>query len=279
MKRILVPVDFSPTSKKAFSFAVDMASISGSNIVLYHLYTPEKERITGYHDVESLNQKMELNSLKRLQRLRKKVLADRNDVTVSTIVGRTPIVNNILGFAEHHHIDLIIMGTQGATGLKKITIGSVAAKIMKQSDIPVLLVPEKYQLAPIENIVFATNFETADRTAFPFVFEIADRYDALVTFVNLLDPYAKDKKLLEENIESYGYMLQRQFNDSKMQFQQLKTSTIQNTLENLHDEIPYDLLVMTRRKLGFAGRIFNKSFTKKMAYVTKYLLLIIPEEE
>lgn len=279
MKRILVPVDFSPTSKKAFGFAVDMASGFGSSTLLYHLYSPKIEPIPGFHDAESINQKMESNSLKRLQRLRKKVLADRNDVSVSTIVGRTPIVNNILGFAEHHHIDLIIMGTQGATGLKKITIGSVAAKIMKESDIPVLLIPEKYQLAPIKNIVFATNFETADRTAFPFVFEIANRYDALVTFVNLLDPYAKDKKLLEKNIESYGYMLQRQFNDSKMQFQQLKTSTIENTMENLHEEIPYDLLVMTRRKLGFTDRIFQKSFTKKMAYVTKYPLLIIPEEK
>ena len=114
MRRILVPVDFSPTSRKAFSFAVDIARRLGSNIILYHLYTPEEKRSFGiYHDVEVMNKKSELNSLKRLQRLRKIVLADKKDVLVSTIVGRTPLVNNILGFAEHNYVDMIIMGTQG----------------------------------------------------------------------------------------------------------------------------------------------------------------------
>lgn len=280
MNRILVPVDFSPTSRKAFAFAVEMASRAGSSIILYHLYTPKKKRSIGvYHDVDAMNKKTELNSLKRLQRLRKKVLADKNDVVVSTIVGRTPLVNNILGFAEHHHIDLIIMGTQGASGLNKVTIGSVAGKVMENADVPVLLIPQKYELTTIEKIVFTTNFETADKTAFHFVFEIAKLYNALVTLVNLMDPYAKNKKAIEKNIESYGYILQREFSDSKMQFRQLKTTSVENTMENLHDEIPFDLMVMARRKLGFADRLFRKSFTKKMAFVTRYPLLIIPGQE
>lgn len=277
MKRILVPVDFSPTSKKAFGLAVDMASRFGSHILLYHLYSPEKKHTIGvYHDVKAINQKKESDLVKRLLRLKKRVVGDRTNVTVSAIVGRTPVVKNILKFADENQIDLIIMGTQGASGLKKIIVGSVAGKVMEKSDIPVLLVPEKYELNSIRHMAFTTNFENADRTAFHLIFNIARHYDALVTLVNLEDPYARNKNV-EKKIERLGYFLQKEFNDAKMQFRQLKTTSVEQTMENLHEEISYDLLAMARRKLGLTGRLFQKSFTKKMGYVTTYPLLIIPE--
>jgi nucleotide-binding universal stress UspA family protein len=279
MKRILVPVDFSPTSIKAFGYAVEIASKSGGNIILYHLYTPAKSTTVGlFENIRTYNQELEANNLKRLQRLKKRVLSDSIDVPVSTIVGRPPVVNNILGFAEHNQIDMIVMGTQGASGLKKVTVGSVAAKIIAKSSIPVLLVPEKFEMAPLEKIVFTTTFQSTDRKALPLIFEIAALYDAVVTFVNLRDPHNQFDITEEDNFDTYAYSLQREFDDSRIQFKQLKTASVVKTMENLHEEIPYDLLVMARRKTGFFNRFFQKSFTKKMAYITKQPLLIIPEE-
>lgn len=277
MKRILVPVDFSSTSKKAFRFAVDIASKSGGSVVLYHLYSPGKKAILGLgENVTIYNKHIEENSLKRLQRLKKKVLADAEEVPVSTIVGRTPLIDNILGFAEHNYIDMIVMGTQGASGLKKVIIGSVAAKIIEKSNIPVLLVPEKFEWNPIEKIVFTTDFHKADGKALPVVFDFANLYNALVTLVNLLDPYLPKDNKEKKDFEMYAYYVQRNFNDSRIQFQQLKTTSVLKTMENLHEEIPYDLLVMARRKLGFLNRFFQKSFTKKMAYITMQPLLNTP---
>lgn len=279
MKRILVPVDFSPTSIKAFRYAVEIASKSGGNIILYHLYTPAKSTTVGvFENIRAYNQELETSNLKRLQRLKKKVLSDGIEVPVSTLVGRPPVVNNILGFAEHNHVDMIVMGTQGASGLKKVIVGSVAAKVVAQSDIPVLLVPEKYELNPIEKIVFTTDIQKADRKALPVVFDFANLYNALVTLVNLNDPSHQYDEKEKKDFEMYAYYIQRDFNDSRVQFQQLKTTSVIKTMENLHEEIPYDLLVMARRKLSFLNRFFQKSFTKKMAYITKQPLLIIPEE-
>lgn len=279
MKRILVPVDFSPTSKKAFRFAADIASKSGGSIILYHLFTPGKKAALGLGgNVNEYNRHIEGNSLKRLQRLKKKVLADTAEVSVSTIVGRTPLIDNILGFAEHNHIDMIVMGTQGANGLKKVTIGSVAAKIIVRSDISVLLVPEKFELKQIEKIVFTTDIPKADSKALPVVFDFANLYNALVTLVNLLDPYHQYDEKEKKDFEMYAYYVQRNFNDSRIQFRQLKTTTVLKTMENLHEEIPYDMLVMARRKLSAKDRFFQKSFTKEMAYTTTLPLLVVPEE-
>lgn len=279
MKRILVPVDFSPTSQKAFRYALDIASKAGSSIILYHLYTPGKAKTKGlFENVRAYNQQMEINSLKRLQRLKKKVLPESISVPVSTIVGRSPVVNNILKFAEENHIDIIAMGTQGASGLKKVTVGSVAAKIMKESEIPVFLVPEKFKWKLPETIVFTTGFYKADRKALPPLFEIAKLYDSLIIFVNIYNPESLTAEADQNNFETYAYSLQREFSDLRVQFKQIKTASITKKIENLYEEIPYGLLVMARRKLGFLDRFLQKSFTKKMAYITTLPLLIVPEK-
>lgn len=279
MKRILVPVDFSPTSAKALRFAAYIAAKAGGSIVIYHLITPETSRTIGvYHDVARINEQKESDSLKRLQRLSKKVGREFPQISVSAVIDRKPVVANILKFAGQNQADLIVMGTQGASGLQKIAVGSVAARVLSRSAIPVLLIPEKYVSAPVGDIVFTTSFDDTDRDAFPFLFELAGHLDATVTLVNLINPNAKSKEDTRKNIEAYGYVLQRAYNDAKMQFKQLSTTSITETLENLHKKVPYDLLVMARRKQGPGNRIFKQRFTKKMAYVTKLPLLIIPEK-
>lgn len=279
MKRILVPVDFSPTSKKAFRFAVDIVSKSGGAIMLYHLYTPgTKVTLRLRENIREYNKRTEENSLKRLQRLKKKVLTDTTEVAVSTIVGRTPVINNILGFAEQNHIDMIVMGTQGASGLKKVTVGSVAAKVMAKSGIPVLLIPEKFEWKLPENIVFISSFHNADRKAWPVILAITKLYGALLTLVNISDSEDSLTDTNKNNFEMYAYGLQRELNDIRIQFKQLKTNSIIRTMENIHEEVPYDLLIIVRRKLGFINRFFQGSFTKKMAYITTFPLLVVPEE-
>lgn len=279
MKRILVPVDFSPTSKKAFRFAVDIASKSGGAIILYHLYTPGTKATLGLREnIREYNKRTEENSLKRLLRLKKKVLADTTEVAVSTIVGRTPVITNILGFAEHNHIDMIVMGTQGASGSKKVTVGSVAAKVMAKSGIPVFLIPEKFEWKLPENIVFISSFHNADRKAWPVILAITKLYGALLTLVNISDSEDSLTDTNKNNFEMYAYGLQRELNDIRIQFKQLKTNSIIRTMENIHEEIPYDLLIMVRRKLGFINRFFQGSFTKKMAYISTFPLLVVPEE-
>lgn len=280
MKRILVPVDFSPTSVKAFKYAVDLASHTSGNITLYHLYTPEKSTSLGmFQNVREYNRQLEINSLKKLQRLKKKVLDNSFNSSVATIVGRTPVVKNILGFAEDNEMDIIVMGTQGATGLKKITVGSVAAKIIKSPLIPVLLVPEKFEWKQPEKIVFTTNFQNLDKKTLKIVFKLACVYNALVTLVNLTDSFEHNNNEDKLNFDRWLLGVQEEFSDCRMHFRQLKTTSIIKTMENLQAEIPYDLLVMARRKLGVLERLLQKSFTIKMAYVTSQPLLVVPQEE
>lgn len=282
MKRILVPTDFSPTAERALRLAIDIADRSDGTIILYHAFKPEKnELVSTAADREKYNKQFEINLVKRLQRVKKRVDADGRKVSVSTIVGRVPVVDNILGFAEHNHIDLIVMGTQGASGLRKTIIGSVASKVADHADIPVLLVPEKYELKEPENILFASNYVASDRKALGWLLEFAKLFGTGVTVIHLVSAYLTDadKEKEKSAFEAYAFALQREFNEYTVKFELLETSSFVETMEHLEVRIPYDIVTMIRRNKSFYEKFFVGSFTKNMAYITKRLLLIIPEEK
>ncbi len=280
MKRIFVPTDFSPTSERAFRFAVDIASKAKGTVILYHVFTPVGGTFIGTEEKrKQYNAETETNLAKRLQRFKKKVVSNDSNVVVSTVVGHSPIIDNILDFAGHNKVDLIVMGTQGASGLKKVIIGAVAARIIEKSDVPVLLVPEKFEWKEPEQFVLATNFQQADRKALTLTVGLAKIYNASVTIVHLLDPYLQFSDKQQADFGEYAFVLQRTFSDCNLKFKELKTTTIAGTMEKLHDEIPYDVLVMIKRKKTFLEKFFTESFTKKMAYVTTQPLLVVPQEE
>lgn len=278
MKRILVPVDFSPTSQKAFRYAVDIAFKSNGTVILCHLFKPlEFSKLGDPQIIHEENMRTEENILKRLQRLKKKVLTNaKKEMPVSTLVGHIPVVKNILKLVEDNHIDMIVMGTQGATGLKKITVGSVAAKVMERSVVPVLLVPEKFLWKKPAKILFTTTISKADNTALPILSDFAGLYDAKITFVNLRDPRQLHGYKEKQEFEMYAYSVQRTFDDANIQFRQLDTFSVEKTMENLNYEIPYDMLVMLRTKKSFFQKIYLGSFTQKMAFITNKPLLVIP---
>lgn len=282
MKRILVPTDFSPTAEKAFRFAVDIAAKARGTVILYHTYIPVESTFVGTEKTrKQYNTQSEANIGKRLQRLRKKVVGDSTDVAVSTIVGRSPLIDNILGFAEHNHIDLIVMGTQGASGLKKTIIGSVAARVIEKSDVPVLLVPAKYELEEPGQIVFVTNFSTTDKAALVNVGEMARLYKAGITVLHFQSVYTAhaEKEKEKNDFDTYAHYLQRELNKYKIHFHLLEVGSVTETMETLDKKFPYDVMAMVRRKKTFLEKFFIKSFTQNMAYITNKPLLVVPEEE
>lgn len=279
MKRILVPTDFSPTAEKAFRFALDLAERIRGTVILYHTYVPLEGTFVGTEKTRKLyNTQSETNIVKRLQRLKKKVMGDAGNVPVSTIVGRSPLIDNILGFAEHNQIDLIVMGTQGATGLKKTIIGSVTARVIEEADLPVLVVPEKYELEEPSQFVFVSDYLPADKQALTFADTMAKSYNAEITVLHLISAYETDLEKAKEksDFDTYAFSLQREFNESKIRFHLLEIPSITETMETLDKKFPYDLMIMVRRNKTFLEKFFINSFTQNMTYITKKPLLIMP---
>lgn len=277
MKRILVPTDFSPTAEKALLFAIDLAKKAGSSIMLYHVYTPvESVFIESFAERKLHNENMQLEVMRQMQELID-TFNPNNEVAIASIVGKAPLLDNVVRFAKKNHADLIVMGTQGASGLKKALIGTVAAKMIEASHIPVLLIPEQFDGTPIQSVVYATSYHPSDIDALTVTLGIAHVLAASSTIVRIGLTGEESKE--QEEFENYATLVKDHFDPIPLQFRLESGHDIQTTMEGLYDHIPYDMLAMVRRKKSFLESFFLESFTEHMCYVTRQPLLIVPETE
>lgn len=135
---ILVPTDFSPPSREATDYALELARLSGATVTLYHViedpvvyvpalggYMPEPREFEDFSDV-ALAEWV--------------VPEDAAGVTIHREWKHGHPVSSILDYAIEHGCDMIVMGTHGRGVLKHMLIGSVAERIVRKAKCPVLTV-------------------------------------------------------------------------------------------------------------------------------------------
>jgi nucleotide-binding universal stress UspA family protein len=142
IKSILVPIDFSATSKKALQYALPFAEQFGAQIILLHVVEPVATPDFAYFPLmmenEQVNQacKAELDLLCRQSALPAKLIE-------KTLVRKGVAFQEITEAARALKVDLIILTTHGHTGLKHVVLGSTAERVVRHAPCPVLIVREK----------------------------------------------------------------------------------------------------------------------------------------
>lgn len=180
MKRILVPIDFSVQAEYAAKVAVNIAKITNSKIFLLHML----ELPTGVIDPSSYgassNTPTALLFLKRAySKFEKfKKLPFFNDVEMEDSVLFHKAFDGIIDESKKHGIDLIVMGSKGTSGLEEMLVGSNTEKVVRNSDVPVLVIKEEPKDFKIENIVFASNFNFNNRVAFQKILDFCAIFNA-----------------------------------------------------------------------------------------------------
>ena len=158
MKKILVPCDFSESAIQAYKFAMNLAALSHAEVLVLKvidipfIYETSLGSTPEYFDPGIFND-LEVDANNNFERLKTKH-PRKEMVTFSTLRGAVTVTIN--QFAEEHKIDLIVMGTTGASGLKEYWIGSNTEKVVRYSHVPVLAIRKSFDLSKIKNIVFPT---------------------------------------------------------------------------------------------------------------------------
>jgi nucleotide-binding universal stress UspA family protein len=140
IRLILCPVDFSPSSDKALDFALDLARPLGARVELVHVYQlpvyalPDGAVLAGPELVIRLSTE--------LQKSLDALAARREDTKLGTHLVEGVPFREVTRLAEKLGADLIVMGTHGRTGLKHMLLGSVAERVVRASNVPVITVPK-----------------------------------------------------------------------------------------------------------------------------------------
>lgn len=179
MKKILVPCDFSKPAINAFRFALDVAAKSHGSVHLLNVIELPVLYDTVLMPTQSFQEQL-LNEMTEkteteFDKLIKKYPVEGAKVSANIETGPTSKI--ILEYADEHHIDIIIMGSHGASGFTEFFIGSNAEKIVRASTVPVLVVKEHFK-GPVKNIVFPNTLDTENQE------ELVMKVKALQNFFN-----------------------------------------------------------------------------------------------
>lgn len=164
MKRILVPCDFSKQAINAYRFALDLAVQSKGTIHL--LYVIELPVLHDTLIMPVLNFEQEfLNDLRKSAEERFRKITQKyntQEVEIITKIQFGGVSRMIQDYIKSESIDLVVMGSHGASGVRELFIGSNAEKIVRHSPVPVLVIKE-YQKGVIKDIVFPNTLETENQ--------------------------------------------------------------------------------------------------------------------
>ena len=180
MKNILVPIDFSVQARYAAKVATDIARLTNAKIFLLHML----ELPTGIVDPSSFgNSNNTPTTLLFLKRAHEKFedfkkLPFFKGIEVEDSVQFHKAYDGIIDESNKQHADLIVMGSKGTSGLEEMLVGSNTEKVVRNSDIPVLVIKRDVDNFKIENIVFASNFEQKNKVAFQNILDFAAIFNA-----------------------------------------------------------------------------------------------------
>jgi nucleotide-binding universal stress UspA family protein len=211
IKNILYPTDSSPAAEWALPFAIDIARLYRSRVTAVYVRTPDAVALTPPLSFPYQNEWAQ-DTIRQVTAPLEQKLAP---VEHECLVGEGEIWDFLAQVMSDRDIDLIVVGTQGRTGLGRFMLGSVAEAIFRQARCPVLTVGPNASNTKhpweIKNMLWATDFTPESLAAAPLAFLLARERHARFTLLNVLEePTGEDLVDRQLYVDSTVRMLQHQ---------------------------------------------------------------------
>ena len=197
--RILCPIDFSDTSRRALDHALALARWYHAGVTVLHMHqVAAPVYIAPYVGPEAL-QPIVLTDRERQQlvtALDEHVAADRvaSGVAIETILDESvDIPSAILSYVASTRSDLLVLGTHGRSGFQRLVLGSVAEKVLRNASCPVLTVPPRAadavprELVSIQHILCPIDFSPGSRRALEYAVSLAQEARGRLTVLYVVE--------------------------------------------------------------------------------------------
>jgi nucleotide-binding universal stress UspA family protein len=204
MKKILVPVDFSEHSEYALEVAAQIAKQKNAELIVVHMLGLS-ETIINKDDFEEAREAvfyLKLAEKRFVDFLDKDYL---KDLKVTEMVHNYRVFREINDVALKVEADLIVMGSHGSSGFSEVFVGSNTEKVVRSSEIPVLVIKRRRKNFQFENVVFACDFDINNIEAYRKALKLCKEFDATVhlLFVNLPAERFRSTAQMEERVWAF----------------------------------------------------------------------------
>ncbi len=279
MKNILLPTDFSKNSWNAILYALAFFKNNRCNFYLLHIttisdYTNGNTPIIPMSD--SIEKSLLAEAKVELQKLLTKIneLPTNKNHTFITLTSIDYFIDAVRNQIQEKDIDLIVMGTKGASGIKKIIIGSNTGDIITKVKCPVLVVPEKAVFKIPKEIAFPTDYNLFYQTKIlSSISDLVKEYDAAIRILHVAK---KDDKLTVFQNENKDY-LNDFFMDEKHSFHKVTNKKIEAGVQCFVESRNIDIIVMIAKNLNLFQQILFKPMVEEISYHTEIPFLVLHE--
>ena len=269
MKKILIPVDFSACSLNAIHYAIQLYRNEALELLLFNAYPLAQGLDIPEHYLHMKREDWEKQATAEFEEIKAKIEAAalKSDLTFSYILAPGSFVPELIYSAQQEKVDGIVMGTEGAQGLKKLIEGTHTSKVVTHVDCPVMVVPENYRFRGLHTLVYATDYHDQDVEALKQVVELARSSHARLLVLHI-EPNPGSIRAVE-NLSWFEERIRPELDYELMYFEWLDEPNVQEALDNYLWDEQADMLVMLMKNRSWMDRVFYPSQTKAMTFRTQ----------
>ncbi len=254
--------DFSDLSMVAVDYGLKMADRLEADFTILNVL--RLDGVPKSHlrlkQIENSLYKIAMEEGARLEQECKKKIKSRGTVQFKAIRSHT-VADTVRRFAEANKINLIIMGSRGASKLKKVVLGGTTVSVIDVSGAPVLAIPEKAVFTNFKHVVYASDLKNVQKeldTIIPF----ARIFDSEIHMVHVVDAIDKNVDAKREQAEK----MVAKANYAKIKLEIIIDDDIPFAIDKYIKDKKGDALTTFTHELNLFEKIFARSITRKLAY-------------
>ena len=264
MKNILVPVGASETATATLQYAIDLAKTFDAYVYVISVFK-ELSKVGNFTKVNAILREESETHLKTLIDA-----VDKKGVPVIAHPIKGDMLETITRFNKHVPVDLMVLAPQNNTIRDEVYLGKTTGKLLKQTNIPILIVPEDITFTPPQKILMAFKNGTfkQKKTLEPLQ-AIQNAFSTDIDVLHVETPDTTDEMLkVSSKLKSISHSYTQTQN----------ATTYQAVLEHFQKFEP-DMLCVVRRKRGFFKLLLEKNEIYKKEFYTSKPLLVLQVQE
>ncbi|GGG02597.1 universal stress protein [Pontibacter amylolyticus] len=270
--KIIVPTDFSDCSKIAVRFAKGFTRQLQAELILLHVL-PNVGPTIGRQPSDRFKQELLEEAEEQFSILMAEITADGFTISHEVAYGAA-VEKEVESFVRAHAIDMVIMGSKGASGLKKVLLGSNTVDVINHCSVPVVVVPEHISPRPITHLLYASDLKNLD-----------EEVEALLPYARLLQATIKiihvpPVEYMEHfDKEKLLHTQKQKTNYQAIEIELLEGDDIATTIERYAAASQGEILAMFTHHTSFLEQLFRHSITREIVWHNQIPLLVINTQE
>ncbi|MEP2237604.1 MAG: universal stress protein [Maribacter sp.] len=280
MKKILITTDFSNNAWNAIFTALKIYAEVDCHFYLLHAYEPTPLNLMGSKSQQRLGviyDSLSKYSVKELEEVLSYLKTNHNNPKhkFTTLSKPGNLEDSVEVVLNENDIDILIMGTQGATGAKEVFLGSNTVKVLSLiKSIPILVVPTDFNFQSLKSIFFATDFSAPyKKNLFDSIIELAKLWNTSIEVVHVAIEFN-----LNDNQEAHKEVLKERLSGFDVKFTNVPFEVnISKSIDIYTEDKDSSFLSILRHQHTFWEKVIGEPVVKKIAFHSKIPVLFLPQ--